>query len=245
MWHNQTVAVVLPTYNERDSIAQVVREFEDLGLVDEIIVVNNNAVAGTSEEVAKTSAREVFEPIQGYGAAIQRGLAETDAELVCVCEPDGTFDAHDLYKLISYSSDFSIVYGSRTLRELIWDGANMDWFLRWGNWSVAKLMEVLFNSVSLSDVGCTMRLLRRDASKRLLPHYRVKGSYFGPEMMLLSLIGDERIIQIPVNYRPRVGTSSVTGNRLVAYRLGIRMILTVLHFWLRRRSIAARLNSRA
>jgi glycosyltransferase involved in cell wall biosynthesis len=245
VWHNQTVAVVLPTYNERDSIAQVIREFEGLGIVEEIIVVNNNAAQGTSEEVAKTSAREVHERVQGYGAAIRRGLAETDADLVCVCEPDGTFDARDLYKLLSYSSDFSIVYGSRTLRDLIWAGANMDWFLRWGNWAVAKLMEVLFNSISLSDVGCTMRLLNRDVSKRLLPHYRVRGSYFGPEMMLLSLIARERIIQIPVNYRPRVGKSSVTGDRIVAFRLGIRMIITVLHHWIRRHAIAARLESRA
>ena len=37
----------------------------------------------------------------------------------------------------------------------------MDWFLRWGNWGVAKLIEVLFNTSHLSDVGCTYRLLRR------------------------------------------------------------------------------------
>jgi glycosyltransferase involved in cell wall biosynthesis len=245
MWHSQSVAVILPTFNERESIAQVIRQFEELGLVDEIVVVNNNAAAGTSEEVKRTSAREIHEPVQGYGAAIRRGLSETDADLVCVCEPDGTFDAQDLYKLLAYSSDFAIVYGSRTLRELIWDGANMDWFLRWGNWCVAKLMEVLFNSVSLSDVGCTMRLLRRDVSKRLLPHYRVNGSWFGPEMMLLSLIAQERIIQVPINYRPRVGTSSVTGDRVVAFRLGIRMIGTVCLYWMRRRAIAARLELRA
>ena len=76
MWHGKSLSVILPTYNEKDSIAEVVRRFEVLGIVDEIVVVNNNAAHGTSEEVARTGAREVFETAQGYGAAIQRGLRE-------------------------------------------------------------------------------------------------------------------------------------------------------------------------
>ena len=58
------------------SIAAGIRGVEDLGIVDEILVVNNNAASGTSEAVASTSAVEVREPTQGYGAAIRRGLAE-------------------------------------------------------------------------------------------------------------------------------------------------------------------------
>jgi glycosyltransferase involved in cell wall biosynthesis len=242
VWRDRTVAVVLPTYNEKDSIRSVIAGFERLGMVDEIVVVNNNAAAGTSDEVARTSAREVHEPRQGYGAAIRRGLREATADLVCVCEPDGTFDPEDLYKLLAYSTNFDIVYGSRTVPEFIWDGANMGWFLRWGNWAVAKMMEVLFNTVSLSDIGCTMRLLRRDASLRLLPHYRVDGSTFGPEMMLLSLLANERVIQIPVNYHPRVGASSVTGDHVVAFKLGLRMIVMVLSFWARRKRLAMKVR---
>ena len=91
MWNGRTVAVVLPTYRERNSIAAVVKGFEALGIVDDIVVVNNNAEHGTSEEVGATSAREIFESTQGYGSAIQRGLREVDADLICVCEPDATF----------------------------------------------------------------------------------------------------------------------------------------------------------
>ena len=57
-----------------------------------------------------------------------------------------------------------MVFGTRTTRELIWAGANMARFLRWGNWAVAKLIEALFNTSHLSDVGCTYRLLRRDTA---------------------------------------------------------------------------------
>ena len=54
------------------------------------------------------------------------------------------------------------MFGTRTTRELIWHGANMAPGLRWGNWAVAKLIEALFNTSHLSDVGCTYRLLRRE-----------------------------------------------------------------------------------
>jgi glycosyltransferase involved in cell wall biosynthesis len=138
MWHGKSLAVVLPTYNEKDSIADCVRRFEVLPEVDEVIVVNNNAAEGTSEEVATTGAREVIETTQGYGAAIKRGLREADTDLVAVCEPDGTFNPEDLVKLLAFMPECDIVLGSRTVSNFIWDGANMGWFLRWGNWAVAK-----------------------------------------------------------------------------------------------------------
>ncbi|MGB1688865.1 MAG: glycosyltransferase, partial [Ilumatobacteraceae bacterium] len=76
MWNNKTIAVVLPTYNEHLSIAECITRFEALGIVDHVIVVNNNAHPDTSPAVAATGAIEVFEAEQGYGAAIQRGLDE-------------------------------------------------------------------------------------------------------------------------------------------------------------------------
>src|SRR5688572_6680932 len=159
MWKGKSVCVVLPTYNEKDSIRSCIEAFAALGFVDRILVVNNNAAPGTSEEVARTSAQEVHEPEQGYGAAIQRGFRESTEDLVFVCEPDDTFVTTDVYKLLAYIEDFDVVFGSRTIKDLIWEGANMEWFLRFGNWAVAKLMQVLYNTNSLSDVGCTFRLV--------------------------------------------------------------------------------------
>jgi glycosyltransferase involved in cell wall biosynthesis len=230
MWYGRSVSVVLPTYNERDSIRAAIREIEDTGVVDEIIVVNNNAAEGTSAEVAQTNAREVIETVQGYGAAIRRGFREARGDFIIVSEPDGTFRGHDVHKVLAYAQDFEVVYGSRTVKELIWQGANMGLFLKWGNYSVAKLMEFLFNSTSLTDVGCTLRCIRRDALQRIEPHFTVDGSFFGPEMMCLSVLQKLSMIQIPVNYTKRVGTSSVTGNKWVAFRLGLRMIALILGY---------------
>jgi len=180
LWLGQKVSVILPTYNEQDSIRQVILDFEAIEYVDEIIVINNNAAPGTSDEVAKTSATEYLETTQGYGAAIQRGFAEASGDLVAVFEPDGTFVARDLLKLLAYSENFDVVYGSRTVKEFIWQGANMGIFLKWGNYAVAKLMEFLFNSTSLTDVGCTVRCINRKALDAMSPYFTVQGSFFWP-----------------------------------------------------------------
>lgn len=233
MWHGKTVSIVLPTYNEKDSIYRSIEDFLATGVVDEVVVVNNNAAAGTSEEVARTSAREVFESRQGYGFAIQRGLREGTGDYLVVCEPDGTFLARDIHKLLAFADDFEVVYGSRTARMLIWHGANMGLFLRWGNWAVAKMIEILFNSTNLTDVGCTMRLISRPALEMIQPSFKIGGSAFGPEMMLLSLMHGLKVIQIPVNYLPRVGESSVTGDLRKAAALGLWMIGLVWRYRLR------------
>ena len=228
MWEGKSVAVVLPTYNEKDSIANAILAFDKLGIADDILVINNNAVAGTSEEVARTVAREIREPKQGYGAAIRRGLSEVDADLICICEPDGTFNPNDLTKLLPFTLECDFVVGSRTVSNFIWTGANMGVPLQWGNWAVAKLIELLFNTSYLSDVGCTFRVVSRERAADILSKARVNGSSFGLEMLLLAGVARARIVQIPVNYHPRVGESSVTGHLGKTIRLGLRMLGMVL-----------------
>lgn len=237
MWNGKTLAVVLPTYNEKDSIAECINRFEAIAEVDEVIVVNNNAAAGTSEEVARTGAREVIEYIQGYGAAIKRGLREADTDLVCICEPDGTFNPEDLRKLLAFTPECEIVVGSRTVSNFIWDGANMGWFLRWGNWAVAKLIEVLYNTSYLSDVGCTFRVITRGQAQMLLAKSRLDGSAYGLEMLLLHVIMRSKLVQVPVNYHPRVGVSSVTGEFSKTVTLGLEMIRLVFRMRMRQPGI--------
>lgn len=228
MYLNQKVSVIMPTYNEKDSIRKVIQDFQQLGVVDEILVINNNAAAGTSQEVSTTAAREIFEPIQGYGKAIQRGFLEATGELIVVCEPDDTFLAKDLLKFLVFSEDVDIVYGSRTIKNFIWERANMGWMLKWGNWFVAKLIEVLFNTNYLSDVGCTYRLIKRTTLEKMLPTFMVKSNFFGPEMMVRGYLMGFRCVQIPVNYRERVGKSSVTGDLKKAFTLGMKMIVLII-----------------
>ena len=229
-WKSKKISLILPTYNELDSIKKVINKFSGLKIFFEIIVINNNASIGTSDEIAQTDAVEIHEKKQGYGSAILRGFYESKGDLIVVCEPDDTFVAEDIYKLLAYSDSFDVVYGSRTMNDMIWDGANMGWFLRFGNWSVAKLMQILFNTCSLTDVGCTYRLVKRSSMLKILKKSKVLSNFFGPEMMLISILLNLKIIQIPINYRERVGISSVTGSFKKAFILGIQMILLILKF---------------
>jgi glycosyltransferase involved in cell wall biosynthesis len=228
MWNGKSVSVVLMTYAERDSIRSVIEDFFDTGLVEEVLVVDNNAEPGTEEEVRQTRARMVHEPKQGYGHATRRGLIEASGDLVVLAEPDGTFLAKDISKLLVYSAECDVVFGTRTTRELIWAGANMAPFLRWGNWGVAKLIEALYNTSHLSDVGCTYKLLRADTAKRIAETMTVGGSHAGVEIMLLTILSGARFVEVPINYLPRVGTSSVTGDPLKAIGVGLQMIGLVL-----------------
>ena len=238
MWRGYTISVVLPTYNEKDSIRSSIHEFEGTGYVDEIVVVNNNAAPGTSEEVAHTSAREVHEPQQGYGFACRRGLREARGDFIVLSEPDGTFRGSDVLKLLAYADNADLVLGSRTAKGFIWRDANMGFFLRWGNWAVAKLLEVLFNTTNLTDVGCTMRLIRRQALLEIQDEFTIGGSHFGPQMILATLKHNLRVIQIPVNYQQRVGKSMATGSKAKATAIGLRMIALILRYrlelWLSR-----------
>jgi glycosyltransferase involved in cell wall biosynthesis len=233
MWEGKRVSVVLMTYAERGSIRRVIEGFFETGEVDEVLVVNNNAEEGTAEEVALTSARQVFEPKQGYGHAIRRGLVEASGDLVLLAEPDGSFLPPDLLKMLSYSGECEAVLGTRTTRELIWAGANMGWFLRWGNWAVAKLVEVLFNTSHLSDMGCSYRLFSRHMADYIAETMKIGESHAGAEILMLVIVSGTRFVEIPVNYLPRVGTSSVTGDPLKAFVVGLRMILLVLGFRLK------------
>lgn len=228
MYDGRQVSIVLPAYNEERSIRAAVEEFFATGVVDEVIVVDNNSRDRTVEEAARTPARIVREPAQGYGYALRRGLREARGDVVILAEPDGTFIARDVLKLLAYAGDFDMVCGTRTTRELIWEQANMGWFLRVGNWSVAKMIQVLYDGPSLTDCGCTFRLTHRAALARIEDELSVGGSHFLPEMVIAALKQRLRVIEVPVNYRGRVGESKITGTLRGTLRTGLRMIALIV-----------------
>lgn len=228
MYGDKTVSVVLPAYNEELYIRAAVEDFAATGVVDEIIVVDNNSRDRTAEEARKTGARLVQESAQGYGFALRRGLREAKGDLVVMAEPDGTFVGRDVLKLLAYSEDFDMVCGTRTTRELVWEQANMGWFLRIGNWVVAKMLQFIHDGPSLSDCGCTLRLTHRKALDKIQDELTVGASHFLPEMVILALRKKLSIIEVPVNYRGRVGESKITGSLKGTLRTGFRMIALIL-----------------
>jgi glycosyltransferase involved in cell wall biosynthesis len=233
MYKNEKVSVIFPSYNEEKNIVEAINDFFSTGVVDEIIVVNNNSTDRTVERAKETNAILVNEHRQGYGYALRKGLKAASGGYIITAEPDGTFRGNDIFKLLAYVEEFDMVCGTRTTKELIWSAANMGWFLRFGNIVVAKMLEFLFQGPSLSDCGCTLRLIRRDSLNKFSTKLSVGGSYFLPEMMILALVNNLRVIEIPVNYHARKGLSKITGSLKGTLKTGLNMIWLILRYRVR------------
>ena len=237
MWNGQSVGVVFPAYNEASNIARAVAEFRALAgadrlpLVEEVVVVDNNSTDGTGDLARGAGALVVVETKQGYGYALRRGLGEIETDIIVLCEPDGTFAPRDIVKLLAYSEDFEMVCGTRTNPGMIWDEANMKWFLRLGNYFVAKGLEILYKTRSLSDCGCTFRLVRKDAARRIQPDLFVGASHFLPNMIIAAKMNGIDFIEVPVTYKGRTGTSKITGSWPGMMKTGVAMVWLILAYW--------------
>ena len=230
MYNSRTVSVVMPAYNEAHGIASVVRAFLSVPEIDQVIVADNNSSDNTAELAAAAGATVVHESRTGYGFASQAALLAATSDYVIIVESDCTFRAEDVRKFLAYAGEFDVVFGTRTAKSCIWEGSNMGPFLRYGNVAVAKLLEYLHNGPCLTDVGCTYKLLRREALQFLAPMFTVGKSHFSPELMMLAIRSKLNCVEIPVHYQPRTGTSKITGSTWKAFKLGWRMIAMIVTY---------------
>lgn len=224
MFNGKKVSVVMPAFNEEESIYAVVKDFSSNKYVDEVIVVDNDSTDRTQERARKAGAEVIIEKRRGYGHACQRALREATGDIIILTESDGTFDSRDLIKFLIYSNEFDLVLGTRTSKELIWEGANMSMFLRWGNLVFGKLIELLYNGPLLTDVGCTYRLINKKVLHKIQKEFTVGNSHFSPEMIIVAIKNKLKIIEIPINYKPRKGSSKITGKKLNTFVLGLNIL---------------------
>jgi len=131
-------------------------------------------------------------------------------DILILVEADGSFSADDLSKLLSYLKDADMVIGTRTTKQLILQGANMNGALRWGNWFAAKFMQFLWFSQEnrFTDLGCTYRVLWKDCYSVIHDNLHAAGPEFSPEMMVEVMKAKRKVVEIPVTYRPRIGGES-------------------------------------
>ena len=235
MYKNKSFSLVLPAYNEETHIKKNIESFSETKVFDEIIVVDNNSTDLTKIEIEKTDAKYLCEKIQGYGAALRKGMESSNGDYIVLCEPDSTFSAKDIYKFLAYIDDFDCIFGTRTTKSLIHKSAKMQFSLRIGNIIVAKLLEYMFLGPTLSDVGCTYKVLSREAYQKIKSDLKVVGSEFQPELMINLILKKIKILEIPVNYLEREGKSKITYNFTSSSVLALKMIL--LMFRLRIKSL--------
>ena len=233
MYEGKTVSVVFATYREKKSIRKVIDDFFKTGFVDEIVVINNNAEKETDKEVKKTKAKLLYESRQGYGYAFQKAITSATSDYVIVCEPDGTFLATDIERFLVYARDFDVVIGTRTSQIGALSGASMGVVRKFANVIEAKTIEVLFNSVALTDVGCAYKLFKRSALKKIIPLWKnKKTALFNTELTLLTVVLGLKFVEIPITYKPRVGKSQIVGKWQQVIKWAIVIQFYIFYFWL-------------
>jgi len=223
MYNGKTVSVVMPAYNEKEGISEVVKGFRRSEYVDEVVVVDNSSNDQTGPIAERSGARVVKESKRGYGHACKRALLEAKGEYIILVESDDTFTPKDILKFLAYSDDFDFIMGTRTTKELIAESANMYFFLKWGNWIVAKQLQVLYGGPALTDMGCTYRLIKREALEKIKDYLYFGGSAFLANMTTVALKKSLSTIEISVNYRGRKGMSKITGSFLKAFVVALSM----------------------
>ncbi|MBV9785886.1 MAG: glycosyltransferase family 2 protein [Acidisphaera sp.] len=234
---NARLVVALTAYDDEASIADAVRDFRAHPLVDEVIVVSNNSRDRTLERAAEAGATVIDEKQQGYGRCVFRCLQEAltrNSELIVLCEGDRTFRAYDLDKFLAYAAHADIVHGTRTVEALRARVTQLSTFMYYGNLFVGKLLEAKhLGRSTITDVGTTYKLCRRDALSRLMPHLEPAVNLeFNAHFLDVALDQGCDVVECPITFHPRVGVSKGGNlNNARALRVGLRMLFGIAWSW--------------
>jgi len=209
------VSVVVPLYNEEQSVAMLQRELADAltGLDYEIIFVDDGSQDETVARIAANPRTRLlrFEKNTGQSAAIFAGLQAVRSEIAVLIDGDLQNDPADIPRLLAeISRGADLVCGYRVQRK--------DSLLKRITSRVANFVRSRFTRDGVRDTGCTLKAMRRDCIGALVPF---KGMHrFIPA--LLKGAG-YRLVEIPVNHRPRGFGQSKYGLGNRAFRATIDM----------------------
>lgn len=224
-----SVDVIIPAWNEADSIGYVVSDFARV--CDNVIVVDNVSPDNTAEIARQAGATVISQPTKGYGDAIKTGLDSSEADILVVVEADGTFRAKDLGKLLTYLMDADAVIGSRTYWQYVEYGANMDHIQRFANMLFGMIITALWwnRKSRFTDVGCSYRAIWRTTYLAIEPRLRGKGPEFAPEFVIELLQTWHRVIEVPIPYHSRIlGESKFSGSFLHLAKTAMKMLNLML-----------------
>jgi dolichol-phosphate mannosyltransferase len=217
------VSVVVPLYNEEQSVAILQRELADAltGLDYEIIFVDDGSQDQTVARIAADPRTRVlrFEKNAGQSAAIFAGLEAVRSQVAVLIDGDLQNDPADIPRLLAeISRGADLVCGYRAQRK--------DTLLKRITSRVANFVRSRFTRDGVRDTGCTLKAMRRDCIGALLP-------FKGMHRFIPALVkgAGYRLVEIPVNHRPRrFGQSKYgLGNRALRATMdmfGVRWLLS-------------------
>ncbi len=216
------VAVVIPAVDEEAGIGLVLAEIPPV--VAEVIVVDNGSRDRTAEVARAAGARVVHEPRRGYGQACLAGIAAAEgAEVLAFLDADHSDYPEQLVDLLApiLAGEADLVVGSRTLGRRA-RGAH-PWHAVLGTRLCVALMNALVGTRA-TDLG-PFRAIDAAALRRLEMRDRSFG--WTVEMQVKAARRGLRVREVPVDYRPRVGRSKVSGTISGSLRAGTRILATI------------------
>ena len=221
------LSVIVPVYNERNTVVEILRRMRavELPIDREFVVVDDGSTDGTRSvlpQLGDSTVKIVLQPEnRGKGAAIRTGLEHVTGDLVLIQDADLEYDPEDWPKLLKpvLRGRAQVVYGSRFTGER----RNM-LFLHWvGNRVLAFVTNVLYNT-TLSDMETCYKLFDRDLLRDIT--LSSNGFEFEPEITAKILRKGIRIYEVPISY---VGREVHEGKK-ITWRDGAMALYTLVKF---------------
>ncbi|MEO0732199.1 MAG: glycosyltransferase family 2 protein [Bacteroidota bacterium] len=223
------IDVIIPAYNEEDSIALVINELPR-EQVREIIVCNNNSKDRTAEVARSAGATVVDELRPGYGSACLRGMAHIAArpasewpDVVVFIDGDHSDYPEQLPEVVApiQKNKADLVIGSRALGDL--EPGSMQPQQIFGNWLATTLIKLIYG-IEFTDLG-PFRAIRYSALREL----GMRDPDFGwtVEMQVRAAKARLRCVEVPVRYRKRIGVSKISGTVRGTILAGHKILWTI------------------
>ena len=217
------IKVIIPAFNEADSIAYVINELPKT--VSEIIVINNNSSDHTVKNAQETGATVLTEKRKGYGYACLCGLAYVEAQSKLpdiIVFIDGDYSDYPVEldnvvaPILEDNLDFVVGARKKSLRE----EGSMTPQQVFGNWLATFLMRLFFGA-KFTDLG-PFRAIKYEKLKELKMEDKTYG--WTVEMQLKVLKKKMTYTEVPVRYKRRIGVSKVSGTVKGSIFAGIKIL---------------------
>ncbi|CAL2058399.1 glycosyltransferase family 2 protein [Tenacibaculum sp. 190524A05c] len=223
------IKVIIPAYNEEDSIGKVIKDIPEI--VDEIIVVSNNSTDNTELNAKNAGATVLKENRKGYGYACLKGMdyiAEQSEKPSIIVFLDGDYSDYpeQLTEIIApiVNQDMDFVIGSRVQR--LREKGSMTPQQVFGNWLATFLMKLFFGA-KFTDLG-PFRAIKYNKLLDLNMEDKTYG--WTVEMQLKAIKRNYSYVEIPVKYRNRIGVSKVSGTVKGTILAGVKILSWIFKY---------------